>query len=641
MEPDRQPNPQLPVHAPIAGCWIVLPGILSMLGHLICVSLVLAKWESLEDLNGGPLNFTRSFDGLPTDAPGLSWFSVFAPTWIAELVVVGMAIWLLPRTVRNLRILHINTIAQSMLCALFQLLFAIRLTTRRGSWLVVFSPWYTSMLVQAFLHCRKYPDSRGRRPGFPIGILHLLALVVSLKLEGSFNYASSSWAGVLWPLWAVAGFFMLTLTMGLCCGLPCLMRRDAQVRCHLLCMFSALLLLLCSVVLPGFLALIRLTLWLDGKQIMPARDILVPYIIAVSIILLLLCVSLAIVSFSSALRVRGGLGGADGGSGEDEDGSMAELLASLPAPTALVRESSTLFRRVSSATMVKYEQRKFDHSSGDRLLSRVHSAGGADDSSSNMSTDDGIELGLEAAAAAAALTPQSIELSMREIELENLRQRTRAALSSIRVECGVDLAKPEPRADAAAGPPSEAAAAVAAAAVADATAAALTCGRSSSVADSSDGVRRDSQLVDGDEDEGGDGLEGHLCWICCQGEREAVLLECGHGGMCFSCALRCARKRPALCPMCRAPIQQIVRVAGPAMLVDGELVVPSCPGSCGVARNDAQHGVTTSSSTEGAGAGGAAAVGSAAPAADASDGTGRRERSSPSPSPSDEVPLIR
>jgi hypothetical protein len=118
MEPDRQPNPQLPVHAPIAGCWIVLPGILSMLGHLICVSLVLAKWDSLEDLNGGPLNFTRSFDGLPTDAPGLSWFSVFAPTWIAELVVVGMAIWLLPRTVRNLRILHINTIAQSMLCAI-------------------------------------------------------------------------------------------------------------------------------------------------------------------------------------------------------------------------------------------------------------------------------------------------------------------------------------------------------------------------------------------------------------------------------------------------------------------------------------------------------------------------------------------
>jgi hypothetical protein len=123
MEPDRQPNPQLPVHAPIAGCWIVLPGILSMLGHLICVSLVLAKWESLEDLNGGPFNFTRFVDSLPTDdALGLSWFSVFVPSWIAELVVVGMAIWLLPRTVRNLRILHINTIAQSMLCALFQLL---------------------------------------------------------------------------------------------------------------------------------------------------------------------------------------------------------------------------------------------------------------------------------------------------------------------------------------------------------------------------------------------------------------------------------------------------------------------------------------------------------------------------------------
>ncbi|KOO40685.1 hypothetical protein Ctob_013059 [Chrysochromulina tobinii] len=116
---------------------------LTTLGHLICASLLLAKWESLEDLNGGPLNGTR-FDSLPThDAPGLSWFSVFVPSWIAELIVVGMAIWsvmLLPSTARNLRIQHINTIAQTILCALFQLLLAIRLTTQRGSWLVVFSP---------------------------------------------------------------------------------------------------------------------------------------------------------------------------------------------------------------------------------------------------------------------------------------------------------------------------------------------------------------------------------------------------------------------------------------------------------------------------------------------------------------------
>ncbi len=656
MEPDQEPGAQQPVHAPMrrsatGGCWIVLPGILSTLGHLVFVSLLLSKWESLEDVNGGPLNFTSSFDGLPTDAAGPSWFSVFAPSWIAELIVVAMAtctVFSLPQTARNLRLLHVNSIAQSILCALFQVLFAFRLTVRRGSWFLVFSPWYMAMLVQVGLHYRKNADARGRRPGFPIGILHLLALVVSFKLEGAFNYASSSWANVLWPLWGVAGFFLLSLLLGLCCGLPCLMRRDAQVRCHLLCMFSALLLLLCSVVLPGLLALIRLTLWLDGKRSMAARDILVPYLIAVSIVLLLLCVSLAIVSFSSALRARGGLGAGDGaGDGSDEDGSMAELLSSMPAPTALVRESSTLFRRVSSATLDKYEQRHL--SSGDRLL--VQSSAGADDRSSNMSDssgDGGVELGelrtpasLEAAAAAAAIRPPNAELA----------------------EIRVDLATPEPRAGAAGssaidalGAPASSDAtapvAAAAAAVADVTEAALTAaaggGSGHSLADSSEGVRRDGKLVDDEGDE--DGLGGELCWICCQGEREAVLLECGHGGICFSCALRCARKRPPLCPMCRSPIQQIVRIAGPATLVDGELVVPASAGNCAPASTGASATTNASGTAGGSSGSGVAAAPADAPGTDAAadratgpgaDEAGARLSDVMARRASDEVPLMR
>ena len=67
--------------------------------------------------------------------------------------------------------------------------------------------------------------------------------------------------------------------------------------------------------------------------------------------------------------------------------------------------------------------------------------------------------------------------------------------------------------------------------------------------------------------------EGEVCWICVSGPRDAVLLECGHGGICHSCAERCARKRPPLCPMCRQRISCIVRLDGLEERIDGQVVV--------------------------------------------------------------------
>mmetsp|Transcript_319 Transcript_319/g.836 ORF Transcript_319/g.836 Transcript_319/m.836 type:complete len:540 (+) Transcript_319:450-2069(+) len=493
------------------------------------------------------------------------------PAWTSELIVACMAtltVAALPATAHNLRLLHINSIAQSILCAVFQLLFAYRLASEHGSWMTVFSPWYMAMFVQMALHHRKEMDSRGRRPGFPLGVLHLLALVVSFKLESAFNYGESSWVNVLWPLWGVAGFFIVSLLMGICCGLPCLMRREAQVRCHLLCMFSALLLLLCSVLVPALMAAVRLAEWLDGDTSISSRAILIPYLIANSVVLLLLCVSLAIVSFSSAVRVRGGVGG-DGTDGADEDG-MAELFSALPAPTALVRESSTLFRRVSDATMDKYKQRHHhhhgdvavangrlsaeemsEHQANDSLLSRHRSRGdsdsGADDRPSHSSHDDDLP---PAGSAMRDVLPPSIELV--EIRLDQATAEPGGgggAVSPTVVvdtdDAGGDVADTLP----AAAPP-----------------------RADGANASDSGVRKDGPLLEELEEEE-DGLGGEFCWICCQGERNAVLLECGHGGICYDCATRCARKRPPLCPMCRSRISQIAIISGPPELVDGEVLV--------------------------------------------------------------------
>lgn len=51
-----------------------------------------------------------------------------------------------------------------------------------------------------------------------------------------------------------------------------------------------------------------------------------------------------------------------------------------------------------------------------------------------------------------------------------------------------------------------------------------------------------------------------LCWICFEGPRDAVLLECGHGGICFACAQRCFKKKGRICPMCRQPVTQVVHI---------------------------------------------------------------------------------
>mmetsp|Transcript_31096 Transcript_31096/g.91176 ORF Transcript_31096/g.91176 Transcript_31096/m.91176 type:complete len:164 (-) Transcript_31096:533-1024(-) len=54
---------------------------------------------------------------------------------------------------------------------------------------------------------------------------------------------------------------------------------------------------------------------------------------------------------------------------------------------------------------------------------------------------------------------------------------------------------------------------------------------------------------------------GDHCWICFTGPREAVLLHCGHGGICYACAERCWKLRPRVCPLCRERVAGIARVA--------------------------------------------------------------------------------
>ena len=56
------------------------------------------------------------------------------------------------------------------------------------------------------------------------------------------------------------------------------------------------------------------------------------------------------------------------------------------------------------------------------------------------------------------------------------------------------------------------------------------------------------------------GDDDNLCIICFEKEANAVIMDCGHGGICYDCALENWKKGDN-CVICRGNIEQIYKVA--------------------------------------------------------------------------------
>ena len=597
-----------------AGC-VLLPAILALAAHLVWGVLLLAKWEALEDLaqetTGVPRVAFGNFSSMHTGAEdaGPSWYVVFAPAWACEFIALSFALMALVHrhgrtgpVARNELCVQLNSMLQSICTATFQLLLAVRLDTEHGAWSVVFLPWYLAIGVQATTHYSKVPDARGRRPGFPIGLQHLLALVVSLKLGGAMDYRTSSWANVLWPLWGVCGFTGVMLLFALCCGLPMLLRRRSEPRSYLQMGVLAVLVLLCATYLPALLAAIRFAAWLDGESSLSAASILGPYLGACSVVLLTLVVVLVTLAFTPASMRTLSVASADGAEEGDEGGGVADLFSSLPTPYALVRESSTLFRRVPVQTLDRYKR------------ARGESGEGGEGGGEGGAGGEDVECGLrprreEQATAAGSATPppppppaqpplQLVEVQMQELGPPAAPHAAGAPTERHAAEVAVSAAagaEAGAAAGAAAGGETGAAEGGGHAASSGSGLASVSASVAASVAASGPseaGAGAGAEAGAGAGAGGGeiqvtspppasladpsdetDLGEGQVCWICVSGPRDAVLLECGHGGICYGCAERCVRKRPPLCPMCRQRISCVVRLDGPEEQIDGQVVV--------------------------------------------------------------------
>ena len=94
--------------------------------------------------------------------------------------------------------------------------------------------------------------------------------------------------------------------------------------------------------------------------------------------------------------------------------------------------------------------------------------------------------------------------------------------------------------------------------------------------DTDDGVR-DIELG-----AGGAGGRGQTpCYICCVRRADAVLMECGHGGVCFACAQQLVSTPPAQCPVCRHTIQEVLKFGGVVNVPSGGNLGAPLPGGGG------------------------------------------------------------
>lgn len=52
----------------------------------------------------------------------------------------------------------------------------------------------------------------------------------------------------------------------------------------------------------------------------------------------------------------------------------------------------------------------------------------------------------------------------------------------------------------------------------------------------------------------------HMCIICYDMPANACFMGCGHGGVCYDCAQKVAKKPPSQCPICRVGIEQVFKL---------------------------------------------------------------------------------
>jgi hypothetical protein len=95
----------------------------------------------------------------------------------------------------------------------------------------------------------------------------------------------------------------------------------------------------------------------------------------------------------------------------------------------------------------------------------------------------------------------------------------------------------------------------------------------------------------------GDALtDSEVCFICCVEPPNGCYMECGHGGVCYSCAKLMATRRPSVCPICRSHISEVLKLCGKVVSVNNHNVTLSHEGCAVTSSRHVSNNVTVDNS---------------------------------------------
>lgn len=529
----------------------------------------------------------------------LTWYEVFVPLWFFDVIAGGrvahelVRVWRIRTTrtaeKRNVSLDLISRLVDLTSSASLKVLISLHadgIAPGIGVATVV-TPLLVNALVDVWIfYCFKKrvvpPAAGGRhyppqRPGWPCSFKTVFGLNVGGRAAGVLPIP---WAVAFWPLWIFLGLFALgaLLIALLCCDHHARRRHPLLVCLGFPCA--------ATIAVSGIVSASGLCIYLDdpehGAERISVERIFVPLILAYAVVPAYYAAFLA--SLKRLGRLHAGLlalesargpeppepsaadlhrlimeaeerlgspfwrkvassGWSSGrawvlAEGEDAGGftsraSAAAAVTQLLAPPLLVQQSSTFFRRVGAATQPGWPTGGSLGSTGtsdEEVMARVAEELAALEAEvtewvrgeqqklrATPSSDD-------AANPNAPSVPAHVKTKLRRLIALKEQIETHADRSGGGASGASIIALPDastPGGTTSSTPP-----------FAAADAAPLV-----------DGTPRGEQT----------------CSICYEGPRDAVLLECGHGGICCTCALTALRKRPG-CPICRQRVTQVVQL---------------------------------------------------------------------------------
>ena len=232
----------------------------------------------------------------------MSWFVVFSPLWLSDLITVSTGASELLRVCRarpeaftsrrNAMIAQVNRLKGSFGVATFKFLLAMR---QDGYWpylpvVGVCSPYFVAAGLRLLLHWMKKPvmppegtgNTRPMRPGTPFNPVHPVILMLACRADGLNNVP---WMATFWPLWTVFALLAVASIAASVLAVGILVAREPPDHGQRALFFLCYAFLM-TVTTTGLTFLVALAERLDGNADVSYNLILIPLIVGYSLLLI-------------------------------------------------------------------------------------------------------------------------------------------------------------------------------------------------------------------------------------------------------------------------------------------------------------------------------------------------------------------